>query len=523
MKPDATGRQSALVVHERLSRPWTRELIKVHIEERGGDASTYNNGIAAFEKYLRSARDPRGLSLRLSMLSGNANVQKVVELYRDEILAKREDNPPLMGVSPGGFIAQAPYGDIAVVPRNALDRADVRSSALVAIDERDLPNDDIPRFVWPTSLIPNADLRPKAWKRQDNNLIALVESMLVYFSLKSGEFDVRRGNDSLGSFSPIEHFAERIRDIRNIGAVHEAWNAHLESFIDVSLRTGAILEEMLSHEDRISRRAPGEDPVVSDPGAFANAVWDVLAFAKAAEQAFMLQKLFDGTWERTLIRSQIAKMNNAMGTLLYITSGFDDLFHSEVSNAISGAMDCIDPIGQLERVYVIERKIQEWVEVEFENPPPKAFEGQSSPALRMLLDKIIYHAVTAGSDERNRLSFEVNGNRITAIDKSEGRALAPFAEAGEKRKSLEKLVARMGPGTTIGFSEESSGGKKTLRAIHILAPSKGTKGGFGRGTGTGGSDSPSSVGGICGLAPASHTMLYGATLSMAGTAAPMAL
>lgn len=527
MKTDGANKSNALIRQEFMSLPWTPELLAEHVRNRNGDVSTFNNGIIAFEKFLRSTRDPLGHALYLSMMVGRAEAERVVEQYSKAILKERLDNPPLSGLSTGGFIARAPHGDIAVVPKNAIHREEVSNAALVAMDERSFPEDGIPRFLWPSSLHLNREILPKLWAREADGLMALAGSMYVRFDEKTVSFDVKDSANPLGTFSPVDYFAERVHSIQDTDTFLKAWNAHLEGLLDAVLETRAKMEGMLAEEARISHKGAYEDPVISNPKAFAVAVRKVIGFAKAAQLAFMYNQTFKGTWEYVFIRSQVAKINNSMIPPYSIAGAHDDMLYSKVSNVIKVLMDPMDPISLLDKVYVLEPSISEWIRIEFEGETPESFEGKRSPELRMLIDEIVYQAGAAEGDKK-RISFAIGKNTVTALDKNGGKAFSPFVESAEKRKVLEDLVARMGPGAEIDFHEEELDGKtRILRAIDITVPMEdgSTSGGGIRSTGQGGhpsnstGNSQSGYGAISPLASGAQAMVGGLLFARAGASA----
>ncbi len=510
----------ALALRESISEPWRKALILGHAQARHGSVSTFENGIDAFETYLRQASGSEDYALYLSMLIGRADPKTVVETYIREILDGSRDNPPIVSTSASGFIARAPFGRIAVVPRNEIHRGDVRQASLVIMDDRRLPDDGMPRFLWPGDTY-IAEALPREWIRTNAGRLAQSGGMNVFFDEADYTFTVSSFGDPHGSFSIVDRLADTVGRIEDPTQYRRAWLNHLEAMLDEMVHAVAAVERALERESELYGSSFAVDPLVRDRSRLALAMRRMFGFASAANKAFILFYPHKDSREYDFIHDQVAKINNAIPPAKYCFK-YEDLSHSDVRAAIKSIMNCMDPTDLIDKPYRANR-VEKWIKVEFEGGRKKSFEAKRSPALRMLIDEIVYEAANPDGGPRKELSFEIAGNRITALDRSGGRALAPFAEVGKKRKSLEGLAAKMGAGASIGFSEEPGGGERRLRAIHIFAPQKDAGGGHGRGTGNEGKETIPAAGGIYGLAPAAQTMLYGAALGMAGIAAPMGL
>jgi hypothetical protein len=500
MKPRETGKTSAIVRLENVSRPWSRHLIMCHVGERDGSVSTYQNGIAAFEKYLRSTNEPEIRSLYFAMMAESADAQAVVEAYRHRILRTRMDGPTIVPLATNGFIARAPMGDIAFVPINEMRRKEVRNASMIVLDGRRLEQNGVPRFLWPSSTYIH-DSKPTRWDIvHEEGMLARAGTMLVRFDSKNYRFTASSLTDDYGSFSLIDHFVDRIGILRDAQDYRRAWNAYLEDFMEVVLKTRSTLEKSLAHEDYIYAPSEDEGLQIVNRVNFIRSLRKLLGFAHAGDQAF--QKLYPirGGWAYDWVYPQVAKMNNAMG-LPFVLSSFEDLSQSDIRGCIKEIMKLMDPVDHIEKVYMT-RKIAKWVDVEFEGTPPKAFEGQRSPALRMLIDEIVYHAGALESDpgvvdkgEERKITFAFDGNRITVFDKSGGRALAPFVESDEKKSILQGYIKRMGPGADIDFIvEDFADGTRILRAIDITASREDGGNAGGGGHMVGPSESPAGAG-----------------------------
>jgi len=464
----ARDSNSSLALRESISAPWRKELILEHADVRRGSVSTFENGIDAFENYLRSTDDPKGRALYLSIITGRADTGEVLSAYSREILGKSMDNPPLVPTSASGFLARAPLGRIAVVPSSEIMSGEAKLSNMIIVDERRFPDDGIPRFLWPGDKY-IADSLLREWIRTDAGRLAQSGGMNVFFNESDYTFSVASLGDPHGSFSAVDHFVQSIGRIEDPAEYRRAWLAHLESLLDEIVVTTEAIGRALEFESAIEKPGPGTDPLIRDRGALARTMSRLFAFARTADKAFRHLYPHDNSREYDFIYEQIAKINNAVSFPIYCLS-FNDLARSDAQVAIGSIVKLMDPADIIEKSYMTER-VGKWIDVGFEAGRIVGFDGAPSPALRMLIDEIIYEAGEPDSGPKKRISFTIEGNRITAFDRSGGRAFAPFVESQDKRSRIEELVSRMGAGADVDFIEEDfEDGTRILIAIDITVP-----------------------------------------------------
>jgi hypothetical protein len=441
-----------------------REALRfIHRQHRDGDESTFEHGLNALRDVVK----------HIPPTSANAQLafDTVRDVYVREVLKAKKDSPPLVPIGNGAFIIHTAKGDIAIAPRRALEKPEVKGALLTLIDEHDAPDDAFPHL--PT--LSQTYLRrgtPCPFSFHEDGSLALARGMRVLLDINACHLETTSLEGFfLGSFSLAEPTRAALAKSDDARLFFDVGQAHIEEALRIAASAIDELTRIMQIEMNIQGKEPGSDHPVTNWRGVAQAVKPLWFFCKDLHKAFYDQLRLAHTWEYRFIAQQIAKLNNVLTAVYGVIVFGEDIFFSDIDCLATSLRNLFDPIDHIMAVFVTQSDSSSYFRIRLNDASQDDFKGRKSAALRFLINKIVYHAGLPEDGVRKGISFTFEDETFTVRDLWSGQALAAFDKDTPGRQALEEIALSMGHGTRIEFADEiGEDGMLMLQSIRICAP-----------------------------------------------------
>lgn len=222
------------------------------------------------------------------------------------------------------------------------------------------------------------------------------------------------GGTLVGEANLLEHYATAVRTIKDRKAYLDTWNLFIADFLHRAETVRKSMESMFKREKQrlLLSGDTSEKPVVMNLTFFQRLLIPLTEVAEIANKAFVSGHR-DRTVEYEHIAVQTAKINNAMMLAFSVANknvAESPITHEDIASIVSNAGLGVfsDMFDHLDKTYHFDPTIGKYLEIELATGAPKRFRSpQSIPAIRLLIDTIIYQGMLANyGKESSKVSFK---------------------------------------------------------------------------------------------------------------------
>lgn len=443
------------------------ELSRKHREHRGGELTSFENGVRALDH---------------KMAAGATNYSRgilgIASSYVLEILKKDRDLFWIERLPAGGIAAHTPSGRMLIGASHGTD-ADLMKGSILTIFSNDgigvsLTKAPILKSMGNTALIGGKSV-------DFHDRISTPDSR--YEIVRKGDHAVEIFSEGrgLGRASLVEEFKGKVEGLDDLDTLMESLKYYMES---VYWSAETAIKRLRSIEDR---RNYGREKSVVDESSLArtsgffipdlDAIVDAAAPLEeilTAREGFLKNSKLGDVWEGAFMEGLFKQFDYSLGWFaqLPLHADQDVSGNFEIGEAISAARGIFAPHTIIDR-YASNPSVSKYIEIEVGPEETMRIESENPRALRQIIDKLVSLIGKTGEGERTKISVEWNEERrILGFTDASGWGHSFEFIGRSEQGDLERLARKMGGGIRFLFSTV---------AVHIPVPAGPKTGGGGGG------------------------------------------
>lgn len=279
------------------------------------------------------------------------------------------------------------------------------------------------------------------------------------------------GERLIGHANLLEHYATAVQKIRDENVYIDTWNLFIADFLRRAETVRTSMEAMLRREKQHQRlqRDTSHKPIVMNLSFHQSLLIPLTEIAGVANKAFIAGRQMRPSPATNLITMQTAKIGNAITLAVNVATAKANNFpvtHGDLIEIIGNAGLGIfsDMVDHLDKTYTFNPTMRDYLGIDMTTSAPQFMAPQSIPAIRLIIDNIIYQGMLANyGREPSKISFAFDERKRT-IDVSYEKP-QPIKLADE----LNRVAAKWNFEGKLAFAK-SALGISSLTIVDIPQP-----------------------------------------------------